>query len=142
VGKKVNVLSKVEGREKREEPRGEVVRRIIEMNVKVASDDEFMRFKDSKMPLGMDVGLSPGDFVLDGDSVPSPKGGSPQIFGPYVYCGQTAGWIKMALGMEVSLGPVHIVLDGDQKGGRAPNFRPIFIVAKRLDASRCHWVWR
>jgi len=35
-------LSKVEGREKREELRGEVVRRIIEMNVKVASD-EFMR---------------------------------------------------------------------------------------------------
>ena len=35
-------MSKVEGREKREELRGEVVRRIIEMNVKVASD-EFMR---------------------------------------------------------------------------------------------------
>ena len=37
-----------------------------------------------KMPLGMDVGLSPGDFVLDGDPVPSPKrGGAPlQIFGP------------------------------------------------------------
>jgi len=27
------------------------------------------------MPLGMDVGLSPGDFVLDGDPAPSPKGG-------------------------------------------------------------------
>jgi len=25
-----------------------------------------------------------------------------------------------------------------QKGGRAPHFRPIFIVTKRLDASRCH----
>ena len=25
------------------------------------------------MPLGMEVGLSPGDFVLDGDPVPSPK---------------------------------------------------------------------
>ena len=37
VGRKVNVLSKVEGREKREELRGEVVRRIIEMNVKVAT---------------------------------------------------------------------------------------------------------
>ena len=42
-GRKVNMLSKVEGKEKREELRGEVVRRIIEMNVKVASDDEFMR---------------------------------------------------------------------------------------------------
>jgi len=29
-----------------------------------------------------------------------------------------------------------------QKGDRAPNFRPIFIVAKRLDASTCHLVWR
>jgi len=49
------------------------------------------------------------------------------------------------LSMEVGLGPVHILLDGDtaplpKKG--APNFRPIFIVAKRLDASRCHLVWR
>jgi len=54
----------------------------------------------------------------------------------------------MALGMEVDLGPGNIVLDGDlapfpKKGGRAaPNFRPIFIVAKRLNASRCHLVWR
>ena len=37
VGSKVNMLSKVEGGEKREELSGEVVRRIIEMNVKVAS---------------------------------------------------------------------------------------------------------
>ena len=27
------------------------------------------------MPLGMEVGLSPGEFVLDGDPAPSPKGG-------------------------------------------------------------------
>ena len=53
----------------------------------------------------------------------------------------------MALGLEVCLGPSHIVLDGDpaplpQKGDRAPstNFRPIFIVAKRLDGSRCQLV--
>ena len=34
-----------------------------------------------KMPLGMDVGLSPGDFVLDGDPVPPPKkgGGAPKF---------------------------------------------------------------
>ena len=46
----------------------------------------------------------------------------------------------MALDMEVGLGPGHIVLDGDpapfsQKEDRAPNFWPISIVAKRLDAS-------
>ena len=27
------------------------------------------------MPLGMEVGLSPGEFVLDGDLAPSPKRG-------------------------------------------------------------------
>jgi len=26
------------------------------------------------MPLGVEVGLSPGEFVLDGDPAPSPKG--------------------------------------------------------------------
>ena len=36
------------------------------------------------MPLDMEVGLGPGDFVLDGDLGPSPQkgGGAPQIFGP------------------------------------------------------------
>ena len=29
-----------------------------------------------------------------------------------------------------------------QKGGTAPNFRPMSIVAKRLDGSRRHLVWR
>ena len=41
----------------------------------------------------------------------------------------------MKLGMDVGLGPGHIVLDGDQlspkKGHIHPNFRPIFIVAKK-----------
>jgi len=27
--------------------------------------------------LGMEVGLSPGDFVLDGDPAPPPKGAEP-----------------------------------------------------------------
>ena len=97
-----------------------------------------------KMPLGMEVGLSPGDFVLDGDlALPLPKGRwrpgaeSPN-FSAHGYCCRTAGWIKMVRGMEVGLGLVHIVLDGDRaphpkKGGRAPNFRPMFILVKRLD---------
>jgi len=55
-----------------------------------------------------------------------------------VYCGQTVGWIKMKLGVEVGLGPGHIVLDGDP----APNFRPMSVMAKRLDGSRCHLVQR
>jgi len=57
-----------------------------------------------------------------------------------------AAWIKVPLDMEVGLGPGDIVLDGDparppQKGGGAPKFRPMFIVAKRLDGSRCHLLW-
>jgi len=42
----------------------------------------------------------------------------------------------MQLCMEVDLGPGDFALDGDpapQKGGTAPNFRPISIVAIRLD---------
>jgi len=36
-----------------------------------------------KMPLNLEVGLSPGDFVLDGDPAPTPKGAEPHIiFGP------------------------------------------------------------
>jgi len=100
------------------------------------------------MPLGMEVGLGPGDFVLDGDPAPpSQKGRSPQ-FSAHVYCGQTAGWIKIVLGMEAGLSPGDLaVLDGDlapsPKKGQSPlsNFRPISIVAKRLHASGCHLVW-
>ena len=37
----------------------------------------------TKMPLGMDVGFGPGDFVLDGDPAPLRKGHSnPPLFGP------------------------------------------------------------
>ena len=53
------------------------------------------------MVLGREVGISPGDFVLDRDIAPLPKRGRSPL----------------------------------------PNFRPISIVAKRLDASRCHLVW-
>jgi len=47
-----------------------------------------------KMPLDMEVGLGPADFVLDVDPAPfQQKGGtcSPRQFSAYVYCGQTAG---------------------------------------------------
>jgi len=40
-----------------------------------------------KMSLDMELGLSPGDFVLDGDPVPFPqKGAEPPspIFGPFL----------------------------------------------------------
>ena len=77
------------------------------------------------------------------------RGQSPPIFGRWLLWPN--GWMDqdgtMALGMEVGLGPVHIVLDGDtaplpKTGAEPQNFRPIFTVAKRLDASRCHLVRR
>ena len=74
-----------------------------------------------------------------------------------VYCGQTVWWIKMKLGTQVGLGPGHFLLDGNsdppRKGAQQPptfeiygrrlclhpyNPRPMSIVAKRLDGSRCH----
>ena len=67
-----------------------------------------------KMPLGMELGLGPDDFVLDGDPAPLPeKGAEPPKFLAHVYWGQTAGWIKMVLGMEIGLSPGDFVLDGD-----------------------------
>jgi len=78
-----------------------------------------------QIPLGMEVGLCLGDFVLDGDlALPSPKRGRSPPPMAHVYCGQTAGWVKMVLGMEVGLGAGDTKLDGDpappQKGGGAP----------------------
>jgi len=67
-----------------------------------------------KMTLSTEVGLGPGDFVLNGDPAPpsQKEGGAPQ-FSAYVYCDQTAGLIKMPVGTDEGLGPGHIVLDWD-----------------------------
>ena len=68
-----------------------------------------------KMVLGMEVGLSLGNFVLDGDPVLFPKRVEPPPqFSAHFYCGQTPGCIKMPLGMELGLSPGDFVLDGDQ----------------------------
>jgi len=83
-----------------------------------------------KMSLGMDVGLSPGDFVLDGDPAPFLKRRrSPGAFGPCLSWSSPhrARWGHSSL---------------PKRGQSLPNFWSIFIVAKQLDASRCHLVWR
>jgi len=100
----------------------------------------------TKMLHGREVGLSPNDIVLDRDPAPPPqKRQSPQFLA-HLYCGKMAEWIKMAHGIEVGLGPGHVVRDGNPppapKEGTAPNFRLISTVAKLLDASRYHLVWR
>jgi len=61
------------------------------------------------MPLGMEVGLSPGDFVFDEDPAPPQEWGVVPQFSAHGYCGHTAAWIKMPLGTEVGLGPDNIV---------------------------------
>ena len=94
------------------------------------------------------IGLGPVHIMLDGDRAPLPKRGQshPPQFSAHLSSGQTAGWIKMALGLELGLGPGHIVLCGPssllQTGCRAPNFRSMSIVAKRLYASGYHLVRR
>ena len=80
-----------------------------------------------KMPLGMEVGLGPGDFVFDVDPAnPRKKAHPPHPFLAHVSCGQTAGWMKTTLGTRVDLGPGHIVLDGvpalRERGTAAPCF--------------------
>ena len=101
------------------------------------------------MPLSMEIGLSPNDFVLDGDPAPHPRNGHGPQFSAHDCCGPTAKWIKMPLGRELGLVPGDFVLDGNpaapspNRGAEAPKkFRPMFIVAKRLDGSRWHLAWR
>jgi len=76
------------------------------------------------MKRGVEEGLGPGHIVLDGDLAP-PNWAQPPIFGPCI---------------------VTKRLDGDPaplpKRGKAPNFLPMSIVAKRLDGSRCYLVRR
>ena len=101
------------------------------------------------MKLGVQISLRPGDIVLDRDPAAHPQRGTdlPQ-FSAHICCGQMAAWIKMPLGMEVGLGSGDFVLDGNplpspKRGGAPPpNFRPVFIVAKRLDGSRWYLAWR
>ena len=76
------------------------------------------------MPLGMDVGLGPGDFVFDGDPAPRRKKDTAPI---------------QFLATEVDLGPV---LDGDPatpaKGAQQPpSFRPMSIVTTVAHLSNC-----
>jgi len=49
-----------------------------------------------KMPLGAEVGLGPGDIVLDGDPAPSTERGTAAHphFSARVYCGQTVAHLS------------------------------------------------
>ena len=66
------------------------------------------------MKLGMQVGLSPGHIVIDGDPAPPPQRVTVPQFSANICCGQMAGLIKMTLGTDVGLNPGDVVLDGAQ----------------------------
>jgi len=101
-----------------------------------------------KMPLGMEVGLGPGDFVLDGDPASRQKRGTAPNFRPFLlwqngWMDQDATWY----GGRPRPRP-HCVRWGpsspspSKKGAQPHNFLPMSIVAIRLDGSRCHLVRR
>jgi len=94
------------------------------------------------------IGLSSGHLCERGTQHPSQKAGrAPPRFSCNFYCAQTAGSMTMPLAMEVGLIPGDFVFDGTQpsrpkKGTEPlPNFRPMSIMAKRLDGSRWHLAW-
>jgi len=86
------------------------------------------------MPLGMEVGVGPGDIVLDGDPVrPHKKWHSPSQFSAHVYWVQTAVCIRIPLVTGVGLSLGDIVFDADppplpKKGTEPSNFRPLFLL--------------
>ena len=103
---------------------------------------------EMKMKLGTEVGLGSGHIVLDGDPASPPNRAQPPNFLAHVRCGQVAGLIKMPLVREVGLSPSDNVLDGDpaplpkrRRSPPPPNFRPMSVVTRRLDGSRCHLAW-
>ena len=83
-----------------------------------------------KLVLGVEVGRSPGDFVLDGDPAPLPTKGvetTPQFFGPFLlwpngWMHQDATWYggrPPPMGLCVRWGPSDPLFP---KRGRAPQF--------------------
>jgi len=77
------------------------------------------------MPLGMEVSLSPGDFVLDGVAAPPVRGTAPSFRSMSIVAKRLDGRRRhLVLGREVDLGAGHIVLDGNPappaKGAQEP----------------------
>jgi len=90
----------------------------------------------TKMPLGMEIDLVPGDFLFDGDPAPpQKKRHSPTQFLAHVYCDQTAGWIKIRQSC------VRWGRSSPLKSTQPPSFQFMFIVAKWLDGWRRHATW-
>ena len=98
----------------------------------------------TKMPLGMEVGLGPGDFVLNGDpATPEKRAHSltPNFWPMSIVVKRLDGRRRHVIGTEVDLGPGHIILDWvsalRERGTAAPCFRPMSIVATVAHLSYC-----
>jgi len=86
-----------------------------------------------------EVCLDPGDFVLDWYPAAPPQKGEGELgrgLPPYKVTPCSIRLATIDIGRNLGVPPPP------QKGGGAPNFRPMYIVAKRLDGSRCHFVRR
>jgi len=101
------------------------------------------------MPVGRQLGLDPGNIVLNGDPAPSPKRGTTPNFRPMSVMAKRLDGLRCHLVGKYSLSQCDIVLKGGpssppppEKRGIAPNFRLMSVVAKRLDGSRGHLIRR
>jgi len=79
------------------------------------------------MPLGMEVGLGPGDFEFDVDPAPPGKKGTAPIpnFWPMSIVAKRLDESRCLIGTDVNLGQGDVVLDGvaaPPKRGTAPVF--------------------
>jgi len=66
-----------------------------------------------KMPIRVEVGLGPGDFVRWGPHYPAQKGGGVPNCRPMLIVAKRLDASRWALGVEVGLSPGDFVLDGD-----------------------------
>jgi len=93
------------------------------------------RMDQFNMPLGTEVGLALGHFLLDGDPEAPPERGIVSQCSAHVCCGQADEWIMMLLSTEVRLGPGHIVLDGDPAPPEKRELSHNFGTSKRMNGS-------
>ena len=85
------------------------------------------------MPLGMEIGLDPGDFVLDGDPAPPPQIFGPCLLWPNGWMDQDGTWhgsMPQPRGLCVRWDPATL------------NFRPMFIIVIVISLKHCTGVSR
>jgi len=86
------------------------------------------------MPLGIVVGLSPGDFMLDGDPAPSPKSSGAPNFRPTSVVAKRLHGSRchFVVCTEVGLGLRDVVLGGEPAPPSLKGHSPQFSANVRL----------